>query len=257
MPNATAGNFVWYELYASDPETAVDFYTHVMGWTTQPFGDAYTMWVGSQGPLGGTVKLPPEAVKSGAPPNWVGSVLVEDLDACMQRVGALGGRVTHGPETIPDVGRLAVVCDPQGAFLNVFQPNGTMERHDSSRPGGFCWRELMTSDRSGAFAFYSELFGWRQLDEMDMGPMGTYLLFGFGDAQGERVGGMMKVPPEMPMPPMWLYYTEVDDLEAATRRAEGRGATVLQGPMDVPGGRVTQLRDPQGALFSLHQLRAQ
>ena len=102
-----------------------------------------------------------------------------------------------------------------------------------------------------AFKFYAEIFGWKTLQEMDMGPMGTYRIYGVGDKQ---LGGMMTTPKGAPMPPMWLYYTETSDLDAAIARATRRGAKVMNGPLDVPtGGRIAQLIDPQGAAFALHQ----
>jgi len=109
----------------------------------------------------------------------------------------------------------------------------------------------MTSDSVAAFQFYSQLFGWKVLQEMDMGPMGTYRVFGIGDKQ---MGGMMTTPKGNSMPPTWLYYTETSDLDEAIDRAKKRGAKVMNGPMDVPGGgRVAQLTDPQGAAFALHE----
>jgi predicted enzyme related to lactoylglutathione lyase len=127
-----------------------------------------------------------------------------------------------------------------------------MTLHDPSKPGEFCWNELLTSDSVAAVDFYSQIFGWKILQEMDMGPMGTYRVFGIGDRQ---MGGMMTMPKGSPMPPMWLYYTETTDLDAAIARAKKQGGTVMNGPMDVPGGsRIAQLMDPQGAGFALHQV---
>ena len=63
----------------------------------------------------------------------------------------------------------------------------------------------------------------------------------------------MTIPNGAPMPPAWLYYTETSDLDAAIGRATKNGAKVLNGPMPVPGGRIAQLMDPQGAAFALHQ----
>jgi predicted enzyme related to lactoylglutathione lyase len=86
---------------------------------------------------------------------------------------------------------------------------------------------------------------------MDMGPMGVYRIFGAGDKQ---LGGMMTIPPGTPMPPSWIYYTETADLDAALGRATKKGATVMNGPMEVPGGgRIAVLMDPQGAAFAMHQ----
>ena len=81
-----------------------------------------------------------------------------------------------------------------------------------------------------------------------MGAAGTYRVFGVGD---QRLGGMMTTPGRRPM---WLFYAETSDLDAALLRAQKDGAKVMNGPMDVPGGgRIAQLTDPQGAPFALHQ----
>ena len=63
----------------------------------------------------------------------------------------------------------------------------------------------------------------------------------------------MKIPQGAPMPPMWIYYTEVPDLDAALAKATTKKAKVMNGPMDVPGGdRIAQCMDPQGAAFAVH-----
>jgi len=258
MANANNGRFVWYEHLTKDPKAAIAFYSDVIGWQTQPFGEGgdYTMWAGSQGPLGGVIGLPEQAAKMGAPPHWMGHVHVENVDASAALVKELGGQIHHGPEDIPTVGRFAVIADRQGAFLSIFQPAGDlMKLHDASKPGEFCWSELVTSDSAAAFAFYSKLFGWKVLEDMNMGDMGNYRVFGLGDV---RVGGIMTVPKGSKMPPMWGYYTQVSNLEVAIERATKRDAKVMNGPMEVPGGaRIAQLLDPQGAVFALHQLSAQ
>src|SRR5262249_29068381 len=168
------GRFVWYEYLAKDPQAAINFYTQVTGWKTQPFANDYVMWVGEQGPLGGVMKLPDEAAKAGARPSWLAHVLVENVDATASLVKKLGGTIHKQPEDIPTVGRFAVIADPQGAAISIFTPTSSMALHDSSKPGEFCWNELLTSDNTAAFTFYSQLFGWKVLQDMDMGPMGTY-----------------------------------------------------------------------------------
>lgn len=251
--NADNGRFVWYENLAKDPGKSIDFYTDVIGWKTQPFGEAndYVMWVGEQGPLGGVMKLPDEAAQMGVPPNWMAHVQVENVDATVSAAKRLGGKIHKDPEDIPTVGRFAVVADPQGASLSIFTPSAPMTLHDSSKNGEFSWNELMTSDYTAAFDFYSQLFGWKVSQDMDMGPMGTYRVF---EAGGKQLGGMMTTPKGAQMPPMWIYYVETSDLDAALARAKKKEATLMNGPMDVPGGgRIAQLMDPQGAVFALHQ----
>jgi uncharacterized protein len=254
MANTKIGSFVWYEHLTGDPAAAIGFYGDVVGWKTQPFGEEghYTMWVGSQGPLGGVMSLPEEAASMGAPPHWMGQVRVENVDATVALGRRLGGKVHKEPEDIPTVGRFAIIADPQGAFLGVFQPSGDMAAHDAAKPGEFCWSELVTSDSGAAFEFYGSIFGWKILEQLDMGAMGAYRVFGTGE---QRTGGMMTAPKGVTMPPMWLYYVNTADLDGAVARATARGARIMNGPMEVPGGaRIVQLADPQGAAFALHCL---
>jgi predicted enzyme related to lactoylglutathione lyase len=247
------GHFVWHEYLAKDTKAAIAFYSDLVGWNTQPFSEVgdYVMWVGSQGPLGGVMKLPDQAMQMGTPPNWMGHVQVADVDASAATTKNLGGKVYREPEDIPTVGRFAIIADPQGAVISIFKSNSPMTLHDTAKPGEFCWNELMTSDSAAALEFYSQLFGWQLINELDMGPMGTYRIFGIGDKQ---LGGMMTTPNGAPMPPSWIYYVEISDLDAAIGRATKQGAQVINGPMDVPGGgRIVQLSDPQGAMFAMHQ----
>ena len=126
-----------------------------------------------------------------------------------------------------------------------------MPAHDPSKAGEIAWHELITSDHEAAFRFYSELFGWQKLRDFDMGQMGKYFIYG---RDGKEFGGMFTKSKDMPMPPSWLYYVHVDNLDSTLARAKQKGAKVLNGPMEVPGGgRIVQLMDPQGAAFALHE----
>jgi predicted enzyme related to lactoylglutathione lyase len=254
MTNPNTGRLVWYELLTNDTKGAVAFYTEVIGWRTQPFDNDYTMWVGSQGPLGGCGQLPAAAKAMGAPPYWQANFIVANVDETASKVKQLGGQVLH-IETVPKVGRLGVIADPQGAVMAIVTPESDMPAHDINNTGEFSWHELYTTDYDAAFKFYSAIAGWERLGEFDMGAMGKYLLWG---RDGKQLGGMMNKPKDMktpdgrPVPPSWMYYVTTPDIEAALGRAKSKGARVLNGPMDVPGGqRIVQLMDPQGAAFAL------
>jgi predicted enzyme related to lactoylglutathione lyase len=256
MTDTNTGRFVWYELLTIDPKAAVDFYCDVIGWKAEAWetGD-YTMWVGSQGPLGGVSSLPDNAKKMGASPYWQANVEVANVDQAASQVKERGGKIFMPPQDVPKVGRFSVISDPQGAAISIFAPASAMPSHDPSKPGEFSWNELMTTDHEAAFRFYQEIFGWERLGGFDMGAMGNYLLWGRG---GKQVGGMMTIPKEMKtpdgriVPPSWMHYVTTADLDAALARAKRKDARVLNGPMDVPGGqRVVQLMDPQGAAFAL------
>ncbi len=247
MANTNRGRLVWYELLTSDPKGAIAFYSEVIGWKTQPFDHDYTMWTGSQGPLGGVALLPEQAKQIGAPPYWQANFIVEDVDATVAQVKELGGKV-YVVETVPNVGRLAVIADPQGGVIAIVAPNEDMAAHDLAKNGEFSWHELYTTDYEAAFRFYQAIAGWEKLGELDMGPAGKYLLWG---RNGKQLGGMMNKPAKE-MPTGWMYYVTASDLDAALARAKTKGAKVLNGPMEVPGGqRIVQLADPQGAMFAL------
>jgi len=122
--------------------------------------------------------------------------------------------------------------------------------------GAASWHELMTTDAAAAMKFYSEIFGWRPSETMDMGAMGTYHMF---NRPHGMIGGMMNKPPEMAnVPPHWMIYFRVPDINAATERIKANGGKILNGPMEVPGGDwVVNAIDPQGAAFSLHAKKAE
>ena len=195
--------------------------------------------------------LPEPAKKMGAPPHWMSHVQVADVDATVALARKHDGRVFVEPTDIPTIGRFAVLADPQGASLSVFKPETDMAVHDTTKPGEFCWSELVTTAHEAAFTFYSTLFGWDRIREHDMGPMGKYLLYGKGD---KAFGGMFTKSKDMPAPTAWLYYIQVADIDAAVARVKEQGGKILNGPMEVPGGaRIAQLSDPQGAVIALHE----
>jgi predicted enzyme related to lactoylglutathione lyase len=114
------GEFSWNELLTTDPIAATKFYTQLFGWTTQdmPMPDfTYTVvrQSGSDMGQGGIMPIPPDA--KGMPPAWVSYVTVDDVDATAKQAEQLGGKITLEPRDIPEVGRFAVLQDPQGAAI--------------------------------------------------------------------------------------------------------------------------------------------
>lgn len=252
----SGSRFVWYDHMTSDTDAAVAFYTKVVGWGTMPWNGPmpYTLWTVGDAPIGGVMALPPEA--GPMPPHWLGYIGVDDVDAKAAEVTKRGGTIMKEGTDIPDVGRFAVVADPQGAVFCLYSSSTDQPMYDGPpRNGDMSWHELITTDQASAFAFYSGLFGWEKGDAMDMGPAGTYQLF---NVNGVPTGGMMNKTPDMPMPPSWLYYATVADINAAAERVKGNGGQVINGPMEVPGGGwIMQGLDPKGGMFALYQVPAQ
>ena len=254
---SSTGRFVWFDHLTRDVAAARDFYTAVVGWGTQAWGggdEPYTMWTADGVPVGGLMKLPGEMEQAGTPPHWFAHVTVEDVDASARRAEELGGRVLSPPADIPEVGRYAVVADPQGATISLFRPGGEGMAPDSGKPGFFGWHELHTSDHQAAWRFYSELLGWRHTATLDMGPEGEYFMFGHADdPDAAAIGGMFDSVKRGQLPPHWLYYVNVKDLDSAVARTTERGGQILHGPAEVPGGgRMAMCMDPQGGPFAMY-----
>jgi predicted enzyme related to lactoylglutathione lyase len=157
--------------------------------------------------------------------------------------------VLREPAAVPGAGRLAVLVDPRGALIGLrhggaapaLPPTATAER------GAFCWDELLTDDAESSAAFYAALTG-ASIESLDLGPMGTYRILVSG---GRRIAGVMKHPENVP--PHWLPYVAVRDVDAETRRAVELGASLYFPPRDIPSGRVSGIDDPTGAGVCLLQ----
>lgn len=248
------GQHVWYELMTTDTKAAQAFYTQVVGWSTADSGMPgmdYTLLSAGPAQVAGLMALPEEACAMGARPGWLGYVAVADVDSTAAQVQAAGGQVHKPPQDIPGVGRFAVVADPGGANFCLFQglPGDTPPAAPPGTPGTMGWHELHAGDQTREWTFYSGLFGWTKDTAMDMGAMGVYQLFKTGGA--DAVGGMMNRMPEVPQP-FWLYYVNVEAIDAAVARIAAAGGQVINGPMEVPGGSwIVNAMDPQGAMFAL------
>jgi predicted enzyme related to lactoylglutathione lyase len=205
-------------------------------------------------PVAGIFRLKDDMRAQGVPPNWMPYVEADNVDGMAARSMTLGGQVIVSPTDIPGTGRFAVLQDPQGAVFGVYK-SGTMPGGWDGKPvaGHFSWHELMTTDYEKAFEFYHALFGWDKNGEMDMGGGAMYLTFGRGEAM---YGGIYTAPPEMAgMHPFWLVYIHVPDVAKALATATKNGAAVHRERMEIPGGTIAILGDPQGAGFALHDLQ--
>jgi len=253
------GRFTWYELMSTDPKASLDFYANLAGWSHQPLDSPppvgmepvdYNVWMLGEQPMAGCLQLPAEAQEQGAPTHWVGYVHCDDIAATKARALELGATELVSL-TLPEIGLIAVMQDPQQAVIALYQPTNDPGPEQAPAPGHFSWHELMSADYEAAWGFYSELFGWDIVEDMDMGEAGIYRLFG---RNGQQVGGMFSNPPEVPVS-CWTYYVSVPSVDVAAEAITAAGGKILHGPMEVPdGSRIVQALDPQGGMFALHSV---
>ena len=247
------GRFVWRDLNTPDIEQSKEFFVNLFGWDTEVFdlgpNGTYTMFKIRDGEaFGGITQLDPSHSN---PPNWISYISTEDVDGFCARASELGATVAVEPLDIPDVGRWAVLADPQGAYFSAFteaERTPIAEPQRSQPHGAVVWNELMTSDVDAAGAFYARMFGWNT-EVADVGT-GPYTLFRNGS---ELAGGMNKMSDEMPAP-AWTIYFEVSDIDKAVERVGELGGQILFPVMEIPQtGRITWATDPAGAIFGMMQ----
>jgi len=250
MSNAEIrGRFVWHELMTTDTDAASDFYSRVVPWKAEDSGmPSYSIWMSGKVRAGGLMALP-ENDGPATPPHWIIYVGTPDVDATVEAAEKLGGKVLKPAADIPNVGRFAVLSDPQGAAFAVFTPSSMPEEGilPSGGVGDFTWHELATTDPDAALSFYTELFGWSKGAAHDMGDFTYHIV----TLDGKDVGGVYKVR-DNSTPPNWLSYVHVADASKAANAVKSAGGRVLNGPMEVPGGSwIVQVLDPQGGAIAL------
>jgi predicted enzyme related to lactoylglutathione lyase len=242
MTNST-GRFVWFEYVSKDAPKAQGLFGELFGWSTKsvpmPDGD-YTMIAAPDGKTIGGYFASPE----GAPPKagWLPYLLVDSAAEIAAKVKGLGGSIMKQPFKVADFATMAVVTDPLGAPLALWQP---VKAEDSAKPelGHFVWNELSSKDPGASVQFYSQIGGFAS-SKMDMGGMGTYHVLESG-GQG-RAGIMAQQMPEAPH--AWLPYVNVANADQTADKAKRLGATIVVPPTSIPNvGRFAILVDAQGA----------
>jgi predicted enzyme related to lactoylglutathione lyase len=246
------GTFCWPELATTDPAAAASFYTALFGWNLfEAPADAgsYYMFRLDGDEVAASYKMRPDE----GTPHWNTYVAVASADEAAARAEKLGGTVIAKPFDVFDAGRMAVLRDPAGAFVSVWEAKKHIGAKRLNEPGSLCWTELATTDSAAAERFYKELFGWTL--KKGVAPPGEYTeVFN----RGEAIGGMMRIQPDWGnVPPHWLPYFAVVDCDASAARAKRHGGRLRVPPTDIPGvGRFAVVQDPQGAAFAIIALRA-
>ncbi|MFD7863618.1 VOC family protein [Streptomyces sp. NPDC059783] len=248
------GTPCWIDLMVPDQQAAIDFYCDLFGWQGEvgpPEQGGYTVCTLKGKAVAGIMKAmnPDGTVPDPMPPTaWTTYLSTDDLDATTTAVTDAGGQVVVAPMDVMDLGRMAVIADPAGAVLGLWQPGTFGGAAIVNEHGALIWSELATPDPAAASAFYSAVLPVTTARSEMEGAEG-YIEF---QVDGRAVGGMMDMSTMPPgVSPHWQPYfnvDSVDDIQAAAVRA---GATVLAPAFDMVAGRMAVLADPQGGAFSV------
>jgi predicted enzyme related to lactoylglutathione lyase len=245
------GSFGWIELATTDQNDAKRFYGSLFGWSANDSpmgpGEYYTMFQLQDRNAAAAYQLKPER-DGNFPPHWNLYVAVDDADATARLAAELGGNVIESPFDVFTYGRMAVITDPTGAVFCIWQAKAHSGIGISGERGTMCWADLSSPDPERAAAFYSRLFGWK------IAP-GEHDNSGYLHIQNgsDYIGGVPPVAHRDPnTPPHWLVYFTVEDVDVSTATLKGAGGTTLKDPSTIENvGRMSIVKDPQGAVFAL------
>jgi uncharacterized protein len=247
-PTYAPGTPLWVDLGSPDLEASRAFYGRLFGWTAtvapQPEAGGYTMFALGDKTVAGLGPL----MDPNQPPAWSTYVATDDADATIEKVRRAGGQVLMGPMDVMEQGRMAMFRDSGGATIGVWQPEAFQGAELVNAPGSFCWCELATRDLEDAKRFYQAVFGWGAKTHAG-GPSGSYTEWQLGD---KPIAGAVEMGSNFPVqvPPTWLPYFAVADVDAAVEEARQLGGKPVVPTMDSPAGRFAVLQDPQGAAFA-------
>lgn len=286
-----AGVPCWIDTAQPDPDAAVAFYSGVFGWEFEdqmPAGSSRRYAIAridgrDVAGVGGPPDPAPGGPAAPAPTRWTTYVSVASADDAAAAVAAGGGTVRTPPVDVLDAGRTALIADPSGAELGLWQARRRHGAQAVNEPGTWNWSDLHTRDVDGSATFYGMVFGWEATPVPEMGGAVMWRLPGYGDhlatldpdlrrrhAEGgvpagfaDAVGWLIPLPPggddtggadrgdEGDEPPHWAVTFAVDDPDATAARAEDLGGSVVVPPFDAGPARLATLRDPQGAVFTI------
>ncbi|MEN3285074.1 MAG: uncharacterized protein V7607_6214 [Solirubrobacteraceae bacterium] len=257
----------WVDTLQPDPDAAIAFYAGVFGWEfgtpgEMPGDPPGRYFVGQLrgSDVAGVGSLPSDA--QALPPSWNMYVWVESADEAAARAQAAGGAILVEPFDAPPAGRMAVVADPTGAPVCLWQAGVRQGAQVVNEAGAWAMSQLRTPDPERAAAFYGAVFGW------------TTETFGSGEGAVTmfRLPGYVGGEPEQPVSreviatmgatsgdesPCWTAGFWVDDVDAVASRGERLGGRTIAPPFDNPVGKTAVLADPSGVAFTVNSVPGQ
>ena len=241
MTDELPGRPIWIELFTADTDAARRFYGELFGWTLEESGPeygGYALFLRDGAPVAGLMANTQEA-----PNAWSVYLETNNAEDTVAMATANGGAVIADAMAVGDLGTMAVLTDPAGAVVGVWQPGihtGFAARGEVNAPG---WFEVLSNDYDAVVPFYENVFGW-DTHTMSDAPGFRYTTLGKDE---HALAGIMAVDG----PSHWSAYIMVADSDAAAARAVELGGSEVTAPTDTPYGRLVTIADPAGVSLKL------
>jgi predicted enzyme related to lactoylglutathione lyase len=248
---APIGAPCWADLWTSDVEGSRRFYSELFGWEAlEPAPDfgGYFMFARAGVPVAGAMGDMGDVPADNA---WKIYLATDDMGQTLQSAEAAGAQVVMPAVTVADLGVQAVLIDPTGVPVGVWEPHAFAGFSVLGEPGAPSWFELMTPNYAAALEFYRSTF---HLDPKVMGDSDEFRYSAFvPSGGGEEVAGIMDASAFLPegSPGQWSVYWDVEDAAAAVAKVRTLGGSVVADVQQTPYGQIATVADPSGATFRL------
>ena len=245
------GQFSWIELTTPDLLASRRFYSELFTWemvdSTDELAGVYVEFQYEGHPVAGMGKMSSELRKLGTPAVWSSYISVDDVDATVEEAEALGASIEMPPMQVMAAGRMAILSDPVGARISLWQAGEHIGATQVNHPNSLCWNELATSNIDASIRFYRDLFDWQFRRSED--PDSVY--YEILNEEREN-GGLIEMTEDWgAAPPQWTPYISVFDCDETVEKAIKLGADVDMDPVDIDPGRFCVITDPLGAALTV------
>jgi predicted enzyme related to lactoylglutathione lyase len=248
------GLFCWADLATTDANLSKTFYAELFHWDVEemptPQGNYYLFKKGENA-VCAMYELDADKKAQNIPAHWMSYISVDIVDVTVSGAKNLGATILVEPLDVMHVGRMAVIQDPEGAVVALWQSkeDGPVAYKENKTIG---WNELYVKDTNRAKEFYEDLLIWEpSVGKTDDGM--DYTEFHLGP---EAVGGMLEIQEEWgEIPPHWALYFQVANLQEKMKTVEDLGGSVVTEVMNAENvGNFVVIQDPQGAHFLMIEM---
>lgn len=248
------GHFCWVDVMSKGIDEVAPFYEGLFDWqavkqeTPNP-EMPYTIFQYQGEVVAGLGQMNAEMESSGMPACWNSYINVDDIQASVDRAVELGANLILPAFDIPGAGYEAIIADPTGAPIALWQKQNHFGASYVNHPSGWCWNELITDDLPTAVNFFEDLFDWKVTPT----PEDENYLMAVN--QGRNNCGFMKKTAEMgPMPNCWGVYFSVENIDASVAKVVELGGQIMVPSIEASVGKISVVADPHGAVFNLIQM---
>jgi len=243
---APLGAPCWIDLSTSDVDRAKDFYGTVFGWTFEDAGPEYGGYVNAAKdgqPVAGLMYNDPQWH---SPDGWTTYLHTADVTATLNAATSAGATTCVALMEVKDKGHMAMLTDPTGAFVGLWQPIGHQGFNVVKEAGAPVYHQLTTRDYAKALDFYRQVFGWHieTVSDTDEFRYSTAIF------DGDALLGVMAED----VTPNWCFFLGAEDVDKTVQLIKNNGGSVIRDAEDTPYGRLAAVADPTGAVFNLSSL---